>query len=227
MSSKVIGLSSTHFARLCVDAIKNVKTIMENGDVKYPVKAIGIMKALGGSVRDSYLIPGYALQHQRASMQMPQSVKDAKIVLLDFNLQQKMFGMGTQMVIKDADKLEGVRDMEFEISRRHIELITQGGANVVITTGGIDDMAQKYLVESGVLGIRRVDMEDIRRIAKLTKATVITSMADMEGNESFDASAMGHAGEVYEQRIGEDHYILIQNGAGRQAGSIMIRGANT
>lgn len=86
MSSKVIGLSPTHFAKLCVDAIKNVRTVMENGDIKYPVKAVGIMKALGGSVKDSYLIQGYAIQHQRASMQMPQTVKDAKIVLLDFNL---------------------------------------------------------------------------------------------------------------------------------------------
>ena len=56
MSSKVIGLQSAHFVRLCVDAVKNIKTVMENGDVKYPVKAIGIMKALGGSVKDSYLI---------------------------------------------------------------------------------------------------------------------------------------------------------------------------
>lgn len=88
--------------------------------------------------------------------------------------------------------------MEFEVSRRHIELITKGGATVVITTGGIDDMAQKYLCEAGVLGIRRVDMEDIRRIAKLTKATVVNSLADMEGNESFDPACMGFAGEVHE-----------------------------
>ena len=138
-----------------------------------------------------------------------------------------MFGMGTQIVIKEADKLEGVRDMEFEISRKHIELIAQGGANVIITTGGIDDMAQKYLVEAGILGVRRVQMEDLRRIAKLTKAQIITSMADMEGNESFDPAAMGHAKEMCEQRIGEDHYILIKEGVGRQAGSIMLRGANT
>lgn len=88
-------------------------------------------------------------------------------------------------------------------------------------------MAQKYLVEAGVLGIRRVDMDDLRRIAKLTKATIVTSLADMEGNESFDPACMGFAGEVHEQRIGEDHYILINQGAGRQAGSVMLRGPNT
>jgi len=158
---------------------------------------------------------------------MPMEVKDAKIALLDFNLQQKMFGMGTQIVIKDADKLEGVRDMEFEISRRHIELIIGAGANVVLTTGGIDDMAQKYLVEAGVFGVRRVEMDDLKRIAKLTKATIVTSMADMEGNESFDPANLGIAADVKEERIGEDHYVIISNGVGRSAGSILIRGPNT
>lgn len=38
--------------------------------------------------------------------------------------------------------------MEFEVSKKHIELIIAAGANVIMTTGGIDDMAQKYLVEN-------------------------------------------------------------------------------
>lgn len=134
--------------------------------------------------------------------------------------------MGTQIVIKDAEKLEGVRDMEFEISRRHIELIIKAGANVIITTGGIDDMAQKYLVEAGVMGIRRVAMDDLKRIAKLTKGTIVTSMADMDGNESFDPASLGHAQRAYEECIGEDRYILISGGEGRRAGSIMLRGPN-
>lgn len=87
MSSKIIGLQSDHFTRMCVDAIKAVKTITETGDVKYPVKAVGIVKALGGSARDSTLIQGYCMYGQRASMQMPQQMKDVKIALLDFNLQ--------------------------------------------------------------------------------------------------------------------------------------------
>lgn len=158
---------------------------------------------------------------------MPMEVTDAKLALLDFNLQQKMFGMGTQIVIKDADKLEGVRDMEFEISRRHIELIIASGANVILTTGGIDDMAQKYLVEAGVMGVRRVEMEDLKRIAKITNATIVTSMADMEGNESFDPANLGSAKSISEQRIGEDHFIVVKEGAGRKAGCIMLRGPNT
>lgn len=72
---------------------------------------------------------------------MPAVIKDAKIAMIDFNLQQKTFGMGTQIVIKDADKLEDVRDSEFEISKHHIELMIKAGANVIISTGGIDETA--------------------------------------------------------------------------------------
>ncbi|CAL6065162.1 TCP-1_chaperonin subunit alpha [Hexamita inflata] len=227
MSSKVIGLNADHFTKMVVDAIKQVRHVSDNGDVKYPVKAVGIVKALGGSAKECKLIPGYAMYGQRASQQMPSQLSKCKIALIDFNLQQKMFGMGTQIVIKDAEKLEGVRDMEFEVSRKHIELIIGAGANVILSTGGIDDMAQKYLVEANVLGVKRINMDDMKRIAKLTNATIVTSMADMEGNESFDQANFGYAEEIAEQRIGEDHYMIISGGAGRASGSIMLRGANT
>jgi T-complex protein 1 subunit alpha len=42
---------------------------------------------------------------------------------------------------------------------------------------GIDDLASKYLVEAGCLGLRRVSIGDLHTIAKLTGATVISTMA--------------------------------------------------
>jgi chaperonin GroEL (HSP60 family) len=46
---------------------------------------------------------------------------------------------------------------------------------------GIDDLASKYMTEAGCLGLRRVSKGDISRIAKLTGATVISTMATPEG----------------------------------------------
>jgi T-complex protein 1 subunit alpha len=51
------------------------------------------------------------------------------------------------------------------------------GANVIITTKGIDDIANKIMIENGVLGLRRVNKGDLRRIAKSVGAEVVTSMA--------------------------------------------------
>jgi hypothetical protein len=44
----------------------------------------------------------------------------------------------------------------------------------------------------------------LRRIAKATGAQVVLTLADMEGNESFDASCLGEAEEVLEKRVADD-----------------------
>ncbi|KAH0576426.1 TCP-1 chaperonin subunit alpha [Spironucleus salmonicida] len=226
MSSKIIGLSSDHFAKLCVDAIKNVKTEL-NGEIKYPVKSVGLLKAIGGSTKDTSLVNGFAVNVTRASMQMPTQIQNAKIALLDFNLQQQRLAVGTQILITDASKLEGVRDLEHEVSRKHIEMIINAGANVILTTGAIDDMASKYLVEANVMGCRRVTLEDMKKIAKVTNGTIVSALADLEGNESFSADLLGFAGEVSEQRLADDNIIFIKNTKGRNCGSILLRGPNT
>ncbi|CAN0456526.1 unnamed protein product, partial [Scytosiphon promiscuus] len=46
------------------------------------------------------------------------------------------------------------------------------------------------------LASRRVKKEDMRRIAKSTGASIVTTLADMEGNETFDPSVLGEADEV-------------------------------
>lgn len=36
------------------------------------------------------------------------------------------------------------------------------GANVILTTKGIDDMALKYFVEAGAIAVRRVPKDDLK-----------------------------------------------------------------
>ena len=52
-------------------------------------------------------------------------------------------------------------------------MIIKAGANVILTTMGIDDVANKYLVENKILGLRRVTKGDLRKIAKCSGATVV------------------------------------------------------
>ena len=57
-------------------------------------------------------------------------------------------------------------------------------------------MALKYFVEAGAIAVRRCKKEDLRRIAKLTGGTLMITLADMEGNETYDPGMLGHAEEV-------------------------------
>ncbi len=94
--------------------------------------------------------------------------------------------------------------------KHRCDLILGSGATVIITTKGIDDIASKYLCEKNCMGIRRVSKNDIRRIAKSTGATVITTLATAEGEESFDPSSLGFAQEVVEEAVGDNDFIFFK-----------------
>jgi T-complex protein 1 subunit alpha len=226
MSSKVIGPEMNLFSELVVDAMNWVRSVGSTGEYKYPLKAVKIAKCHGQSSLESKLIKGYAVQMARVSQQMPMRIKNAKIAILDMNLNKFRMQMGVQFVVNDPRNLEKIRERELNVLKERCEKIIKAGANVVVTTKGIDDVAAKYFVEAGVFAMRRLDKGDIRRIAKSTGGTVITTFANNEGEENFDASWLGTAETVYEEPVGDWDYCFIEGFTKAAACTILVRGAN-
>lgn len=57
---------------------------------------------------------------------------------------------------------------ESDITKERVQKILASGANVILTTGGVDDMCLKYFVDVGAIAVRRVLKRDLKRIAKAT-----------------------------------------------------------
>merc|ERR1712168_175698 len=201
MSSKLIGSDSEFFSKMVVDAANAIKMSDGKGGYTYPIKAINVLKAHGKSARESLLIKGYALNCTIAAQQMPRSIANAKIACLDFSLQKVKMKMGVQLLVSDPDQIEAIRQREYDISKEKIQHILNSGANVILTTGGIDDLCLKYFVEAGAMAVRRVKKPDLRRIAKATGATFCTQLTNMEGEDVFEPSYLGTADEVAQERI--------------------------
>jgi len=227
MSSKLIGAESAFFSQLAVDAVLRVKTTDKKDKVVYPINAINVLKAHGKSARESVLVEGYALNCTISSQQMPRIITDAKIALLDFNLQKTRLDMGVQVVVQNPEELNAIRQRESDIIKERIALILAAGANVVLTTKGIDDLCLKYLVEAGAIGVRRCLKEDLNRIAKATGGTLVTTLGDLEGNESFSADLLGKAKVVEQVRVADDELILVRGATHENAASIILRGPNS
>lgn len=226
MSSKLIADDSDFFANMVVEAVQAVKMTNVRGEIKYPIKGINLLKAHGKSAKDSYLLKGYALNTGRAAQGMPLRVAPARIACLDFNLQKTKMQMGVQVLVTDPRELEKIRQREADMTKERIQKLLSAGANVVLTSKGIDDMALKYFVEAGAIAVRRVRKEDLRHVAKATGATVVSTFADMEGEETFEPSFLGHADEVVEERIADDDVIMVKGTKTSSSVSLILRGAN-
>ena len=90
------------------------------------------------------LIKGYALNCTIAAQQMPRSIANAKIACLDISLQKVKMKIGVQIFVSDPDQLDKMRDRESDITKERINKILATGANVILTTGGIDYLCLMY-----------------------------------------------------------------------------------
>lgn len=115
---------------------------------------------------------------------------------------------------------------ESEITLERVRKLLQAGANVILTTKGIDDLCLKEFVEAGAMAVRRCRKEDLRRIAKATGATLLSTLANLDGDESFEASSLGTAEEVVQSRVGDDELILVKGTKVVSSSSVILRGAN-
>jgi T-complex protein 1 subunit alpha len=226
MSSKILGVDDEFFAKMAVEALMSVKMTGSDGRARYPVSAVSVLKAHGRSIRESRIINGYALNVARAAQGMPKRVEGCKVACLDMDLRKTKMAMGVQVLVTDPKELERIRERENTITRDRIKKVIEAGANVVLCSKGIDDLALKYFVEEGVIAARRVPKQDLRRIAKATGAQVLLTLADEEGEETFPPEAMGECESVEEVAVSDDMMLMLEGCKTHRAASVLLRGAN-
>eukprot|EP01095_Lingulamoeba_sp_RSL-Kostka_P012829 TRINITY_DN515_c0_g1_i1.p1 TRINITY_DN515_c0_g1~~TRINITY_DN515_c0_g1_i1.p1 ORF type:complete len:553 (-),score=222.30 TRINITY_DN515_c0_g1_i1:282-1940(-) len=229
MSSKIIGGEADFFSEMCVKAMKRVKSENKKGKLKYPIRSVNVLKCHGGSMKDSTFVEGYAINCIIGDQSMPKKIENAKIACLDFNLNKYRMKQGVKLTVTDPHAIKEIQKREQDITKEQINKILNSGANVVLTTEGIDTMCMKYFVEAGVMAVRRVDKKDLLQIAKATGATMLLSLANVlndEDEEEFNETFLGSAGSVSQEWMSDKELIYFRDCKNTRTSSIVLRGPN-
>ena len=197
--------------------IRSVKAVIDE-DGKVDVDDIKVEKKVGGTIGDSELIQGLVIDKERIHPNMPKTVKNAKIALIDCPLEIKKTEVDAKIEITSPDQLQKFLDQEEKMLKAMVDKIQKTGANVVFCQKGVDDLVQHYLAKAGIMTARRVKESDLKMLAKATGARVGTSLDELSKED------LGIAGLVEERKIGDESMIFVEKCKDPKAVSLILRG---
>jgi thermosome len=218
MASKGASASKELLADVVVDAVTSVaehigdKTLVDMDNIQ-------IQKKHGGSIQDTRIIKGIILDKERVHEGMPRQLKNPKIALVNAALEIKKTEVDARIQIQDPTQLQAFLDEEESMLRKMVEKVKKSGANVLVCQKGIDDLAQHFLSKAGIYAVSRAKKSDMDKLAKATGATVVANLDELSTKD------LGFAGNVEEQKIGDDKMTFVTDCKNPKAVSILIRGS--
>ncbi len=217
MTGKSVGSSMNLLADIAVKAVKAVANEEEDGYV-VDINNIKVEKKHGGSAEDTTMIEGIILDKEKVHPRMPDTIKDAKIALIDSALEIKKTEVDAKIEITDPTQMQKFLDQEEESLKGMVEEVKKSGANVVFCQKGIDDLVQHFFSKENIFAIRRVSKSDMKKLAKATGGKVITNIKEI------DPADLGFAGKVFSKKVGDDDMTFVTECKDAKAVSVLIRG---
>lgn len=199
--------------------VKAVLQIQEKGNID--INDIKIEKSKGEETQSTKLISGIVLDKERVSLDMPDTINRAKIVLIDFALELKNPEIDTKVSISSPEQLQGFIDQEERTIKNMVDKVKETGANVILCQKGIDDFAQYLLSKAGIYACRRVARSDMEKIAKATKGKIISNLKELNREE------LGNAELVREVKHGDERLTYIEGCINPKALTILIHGGTS
>jgi len=213
MTGKGAENAKDYLAELVVDAVLAVKD-----DDGIDTENVSVEKVVGSSIDQSELVEGVIVDKERVDENMPFAVEDANVALFDGAIEVKETEIDAEVNVTDPDQLQQFLDQEEAQLREMVDHLVDIDADVVFVGDGIDDMAQHYLAQEGILAVRRAKSGDLKRLARATGGRVVSNLEDIESDD------LGFAGSVAQKDIGGDERIFVEDVEEAKSVTLILRG---
>ena len=213
LSSKVVSFEKDHFADLCVKAVLRLK-----GGTN--LEMINMLKRIGGTLRESYLEPGFLLD-KRIGMGQPRELTNAKVMLANTAMDaDKIKLFGAKVKVDSINTLAEIEAAEKAKMRSKVEAICAHNIDCFINRQLIYNYPEELFAQRGVMAIEHADFEGVERLARALGADVLSTF---EVSPNIRYATVGRIDEIM---IGEDNVIRFSGLEAGEACTIVLRGTS-
>ncbi|EMA00552.1 thermosome subunit alpha [Haloferax denitrificans] len=203
---------------LAKHVVKAVQMVHEDDSGAFNRDDVRVLTRTGASSSATELVEGVVLDKEPVNENMPRSVSDATVAVLDMKLDVRKSEVDTEYNITSVDQLTAAIDAEDSELRGYAKALADAGVDVVFCTKSIDDRVAGFLADAGILAFKSVKKSDARALARATGAKRLGSLADL------DESDLGRVDSVSIRTFGDDDLAFVEGGAAAKAVTLFLRG---
>lgn len=224
MESKIVSVDSDILADLAVKAILTVAEKTDSANSNHYMVAdldnVKVQKKPGGAMRESSLIEGIIVDKEITHSEMPKTIENARILLLNSGLEIEKTEFDAKISIDRPEQMKMFIEGETTMIKAMVDKIAAVKTNIVFCQKGIDDVALHYLTKANISAVRRVKESDLTALAKATGARIVTTIDELSQDD------LGYAQHIEEKKVELDKWVFVEKCKNPKAVSILIRGGS-
>ena len=170
-----------------------------------------------GNVSDIQLIKGTIIDKTIDSSEMPRTINNAKILLINESLETMRTKTDAEIEINSPEQMSQFYNQENNDLLKLVKSIVDSGANVVISRKGVNEFVQEALAKKGIISMRRVKYNDLWWVEKATGGKTCKDI------EKISSEELGFAKRVYEKSIGGDKMVFVEGGDNPKSVTLLLR----
>ncbi|MBX0287002.1 TCP-1/cpn60 chaperonin family protein [Halomicroarcula sp. F28] len=196
MTGKGAELNKELLAQIIVDAVNAVTVETEDGEHVVDLEYLNVETQTGSAAGESELLEGAVVDKDPVHEEMPTTVEDAKVMLMDTAIELEETEVDAQLSVDDPSQLQNFLDKEEQQLKDLVDKVEATGANVLFCQKNIDDMAQHYLAQKGILAVKRSKKSDIEFLKEVLGANVVSDL------DSASEADLGHGSVTRDEAEG-------------------------
>ncbi len=172
-----------------------------------------------GASADTELVPGTILDKPADGFDMPVSMEDVRVLLLNDPLEASRTRTESSISVYRPQDMGRFAEREADDVMDAVRSVAASGARLVVSRKGIGEAAQSHLARRGIVTIRRAKYNDLWWLEKSTGARTCSSV------DSISQDELGAASRVYRRVVAGDEMVFVESGAPRSV-TILLRAAS-
>ncbi|KAJ8027466.1 T-complex protein 1 subunit theta [Holothuria leucospilota] len=197
-------------AQACISVYTKTKT--------FNVDNVRVAKILGSGVLSSSVVQGMVFK--KTVEGDVKRVEKGKIAVYSCPVDSSNTETKGTVLIKNAKELMTYSKEEENVLETQIREIAESGVKVVVAGGKVGDMALHFLNKYNLMAVRLTSKWDLRRVARLIRATVLPRLTPPTEEEA------GFCDQVFVSEVGDTPVVIFQQDSDENAVStVVVRGS--